>query len=87
MFPKESLAEGVCSQEPIAKDLTQKSQNTQKNIVSQDKQSTLDENSQNLHDASPVRHPDEGFDLTQKAQNARIASLACGLRDEFLFSH
>ena len=28
--------------------LTQKSQNTQKNIVSQDKQSTLDENSQNL---------------------------------------
>ena len=34
--------------------LTQKSQNTQKNIVSQDKQSTLDENSQNLHDASPV---------------------------------
>ena len=39
-------------------DLTQNSQNTQKNIVSQDKQSTLDENSQNLHDASPVRLPD-----------------------------
>ena len=34
--------------------LTQNSQNTQKNIVSQDKQSTLDENSQNLHDAAPV---------------------------------
>ena len=29
--------------------LTQKAQNTQKNIVSQDKQSTLDENSQNAH--------------------------------------
>ena len=28
--------------------LTQKSQNTQKNIVSRDKQSTLDENSQNF---------------------------------------
>lgn len=34
--------------------LTQKSQNTQKNIVSQDKQSTLDENSQNLQVASPL---------------------------------
>ena len=28
-------------------------------------------NSQNLHDAAPVRLPDEGFDLTQKSQNAQ----------------
>ena len=52
-------------------DLTQKSQNTQKNIVSQDKQSTLDENSQNLHDASPVRLPDETLNLTQTSQKTQ----------------
>ena len=32
-------------------------------------------NSQNLHDASPVRLPDEGFDLTQKAQNTQNISV------------
>ena len=49
---QQSTDNGVLRDEGFG--LTQKAQNTQKNIVSQDKQSTLDENSQNLHDAAPV---------------------------------
>ena len=103
--------------------LTQKARKAQKIISEQGCQRELDSNSQNLHDASPVRHPDEVLSLTQnsqnncqgqgqqttvngqrtdhpdgiiqhstfngnnltqkaqKAQNARIASLACGHPD------
>ena len=43
-------------------DLTQKSQNTQKIISEQGCQRDYDANSQNLHDASPVRHPDGTVD-------------------------
>ena len=48
------IASLACGHPDEGFDLTQKSQKSQKNIVSQDKQSTLDENSQNLQVASPL---------------------------------